>query len=377
LRGFVGWALGGLAGLLGLASTQCGGAAGDDPLGTTGQAIVAGSQVAPTASPVLYLTGPQGACTAVLIAPTLVATAHHCVAQLIAGNPQCTSAGDLVPTGDGAGEIGNDDAPASLSFFSAARLAAGQSTSDADALGAQIFSAPSPSICRDDIAFVVLDRVIPGLLPAAVRIDEATQAGEAVTVFGYGLTDQLDDPTLLRERDDGQVVGVGPDSPTTVPQAAPVRSLRIGPGTVTCNGDSGGPVVSTASGAVVGLVSLGTQATSLQPYCVDGSSADTTGPRLAAYCDLAMSAFAAAGATPIREPTASDAAGLCMPMISAPEAGPPQEADGAQPSPPVGYGVTRGSCAMAFTRADGDCALGGVVGVLAVMAMAAGRRRRR
>jgi len=368
-------AMGGLAGLLGVALLQCGGAEPEESVRTTRQAILGGEPVDAPDSPVLYLRGPQGSCSAVLVAPTLVATAHHCVAQLIPGDPDCSSAGDLVPTGNGAGEIGADDAAASLTFFSAGRVASGQTTNDPDAHGAQILSAPSSSICRDDIAFVVLDRAIPGLAPAAIRIDDATQAGEIVSVSGYGLTDRLEDPTLLRARDGVKVVGVGPDQPTSVPQAAPVRSLRIGPGAVTCNGDSGGPVFSSTSGAVIGLVSLGTQASALQPYCADGAAADTTGPRLAAYCALALSAFEAAGASPIRERTVSDAGWKCA-SSGAQEAGASLPSEGGPPAGPVSYGLTGGTCAIAVDRGDGKGVVGAMAGALAVMAMAGGRRRR-
>jgi len=60
-----------------------------------------------------------------------------------------------------------------------------------------------------------------------------------------------------------------------------------------------------ASGAVIGLVSLGSQA-SAGPYCSDGTTADTTGPQLADYRDLVLSAFKAAGASPILEGTPPD-----------------------------------------------------------------------
>ncbi len=399
----------GLAGLLALALPQCSAGGGGEHTASSRQAIVGGAVVDGPGSPVLYLVGPQGTCTSVLIAPTLVATARHCAAQLVEGPPSCTPEGTLIPNGSGAGELGADDTPGSLSFFSAAKVAAGPPLGAPDAVGVQILSTQAPSICSDDLAFVVLDRAIPGLMPAPVRIDGPTEVGESVAVFGYGLTEHSADPLTLRVRDDAQVVGVGPDLPTSVPQAAPLRSLRIGPGSVTCNGDSGGPVFSTASGALIGLVSLGTQANPIGLFCSDGTAADTTGPELADYRDLALSAFGAAGATPILEAASSDAASSDTESLDAESldagsldaetsdeatsdaASPDTEVDGgwglrpgAEPSPYVDgsvasgiieYVAAGGSCAIAL-RQDRSGLFRAIVCGFVWMAVAARRRRR-
>jgi hypothetical protein len=257
-----------------------------------------------TNSPVLLLKGPEGLCTSVLIAPTLVATVRHCVAELVEGILQCTAAGDLVASSTGAGELGADDSPAAVSFFTAARAAAGDTSGTPDAVGTQVLSTGAPSVCRDDLAFVVLNQAIAGIHPVPIRLYTATVAGEGVSTWGYGFTTNPQDPMVLRFRDDVSVVGVGPATPTSTTQPAPVRALRLGPGEVSCNGDSGGPVFSNATGALVALISFGEQAT-LGPYCVENTGADeTTGPVLADYGDLVLSAFAAAGATPIEESAA-------------------------------------------------------------------------
>jgi hypothetical protein len=369
----------GLAGLLGLALTQCGPGVGGEPTATSGQAIVGGGEAGVLESPVLYLEGPQGTCTSILVAPNLVATARHCTAQLVEGNASCTPEGDLTPTGSGAGEIGADDAPSSLNFFSAATIANAGAAGPADAVGIKILSTQGPSICCDDLAFVVLDHPIAGLVPVSIRIDGPTQVGESVSVFGYGLTDRSMAPTLLRVRPDAEIVGVGPDDPTSVPQAAPLRALRVGPGVVTCNGDSGGPVISTASGALIGLVSLGTQANSMGLFCSDGTAANTTGPDLADYRDLVLAAFAEAGASPILEVFPSDAgeegseeAG----QVERKEAGPPVQGNGVPPSGPVEFVAAGGSCATTLEPKDGSCPSGAIACGLAMMTVAVGRRRR-
>jgi len=301
---------------------------------------------------------------------------------LVEGAYTCSPQCELTSTGaSGAGELGADNTPSMLRFSSAAQLAPGPPLPSPLAYGKQIISTGASSVCCDDLAFVVLDRAIAGLAPAPIRIDRATQVGESVSVFGYGLTDQSPPPaTVLRVRDNALVVGVGPDMGTSVTQAAPVRSLRIGsasgPPNVTCNGDSGGPIFSNATGAVIGLVSVGAQASSDGLYCSDGTDSDptTTGPQLADYRELVLSAFMAAGASPILEESSSDAG-----TDGGREAESPPGADGAQPESAVDYLATGGSCATAFESRDRSGPfgpLGAIASGLAMMAVAVGRRKR-
>ncbi|HXN30987.1 MAG TPA: trypsin-like serine protease, partial [Polyangiaceae bacterium] len=297
--GVVPWRIG----ALGVALAHCGGV-GDDPPRASSQAIIGGSVADAADSPVLLLLGPEGGCSAVLVAPTLAMTARHCVASTTPGSFSCTAAGEVVNTGNGAGQIGTDNVAATLTFFAAASANAGASGTP-DAVGVRIISTQTPTACRDDLAFVVLDRTIPGLVPAPIRITRTTSVGETVSVWGYGLTDHLA-PMALRVADGVQIAGVGPDVALTSTQVAPVRAVRVGP--VTCQGDSGGPVVSAATGAVIAIVSLGSQAGANGPYCTSNELADTTGPRLAAYHDWIATVFQEAGASPLTDDPTDDAA---------------------------------------------------------------------
>jgi hypothetical protein len=365
----------GLVAVFGLALVQCGAAADDERTATSRQSIVAGTVASTTGSPVVYLEGPQGTCTAIIIAPNLVATARHCTAQLVEGPVSCDSEGNLIDNGSGAGQLGDDDSPGALSFFSAANVASGHITSTPDAVGVQILSTQWPNICADDLAFVVLDHPIAGLMPASIRIDSLTAVDENVSVFGYGLTDVSMAPVLLRVRENAQIVGIGPDAPTSVPQAAPLRSLRVGPGVVTCNGDSGGPIMSMASGALVGLVSLGTQASSKGAYCSNGTTADTTGPELSNYKDLVLSAFKAAGASPILEMPPSDG-GVDGARPPPKDAAAPPDADDGAPSGPVEFLAAGSSCRVGVAGGSRSGPWGALACGIAMMVVAVGRRRR-
>jgi len=238
----------------------------------------------------------------VLVAPNLVATARHCVAVLTEGGSfSCTPSGELA-SGSTSGQLFADNTPSNVGVFTSDQVLSGAVYSGFPAaVGTQIFSTESPSVCRDDLAFVVLNQAVPGVAPIPIRLTASTLVGEPVSVSGYGLTGDAGGPSALRVRDDAQIVGIGPTIAMTLTQPAPVRSIRIGPGTVTCNGDSGGPIVSNVTGALIGLVSLGLQASPDGPFCVATDTSETTGPLLADYDALTMQAFAAAGAVPTVE----------------------------------------------------------------------------
>ena len=363
-------------------------------------AIVGGSESDAAESPVLFLVGPEGACSAVLVGSRLALTVHHCVAHTMPGRFSCTASGDLMPSSNGGGQVGADDVPSSISFFTDSAVSQGGNSSAA-AAGARIVDTQSPSVCRDDLAFVVLDRAIPGISPAPLRLTRPTQAGELVSVWGYGLTD-APAQSGLRVRSDVPILAVGPDTPSSLTQPAPVRAIRTGP--VTCQGDSGGPFISEQTGAVVALVSLGSQAGTAGPYCSPSELTDTLGPRLGAYQTLAMQAFAASGDTPVAEPDpGADASAADAPFADAAaetstdnddaspddasgsaDDAPPDGEDSGQPGAepesrrtlgPVDYHATGGaSCAVQSGPFRGSPAA--LTWMLMWTAFAVGRRRR-
>ena len=274
--------------------SQCG-VADLPPIGTTTQPILDGVVVDAQDAPVLMLSSPEGKCTASLVAPNLALTARHCVASQISGGFACTAQGELVPTGTGVGSIGSDDPSSSLRFFTSQRATSALVKSEApDALGIRTISTGTPSACRDDLAFVVLDRALAQLSPMPLRAAAPSVVGEMLSIWGYGYTENVHDSVALRVRADAVLIAVGPDTPSDETQPAPVRAIRTSP--LTCAGDSGGPIVSVATGEIVAVVSVGSNAGTSGPICSNNELAQTVGPRVAAYPTLIAEAFAAAAA---------------------------------------------------------------------------------
>jgi hypothetical protein len=362
--------------------SQCGAAPEEAPSGAARQAILGGSLSDAPDSAVLYLQGPEGTCSAALVAPNLIVTARHCIARSTSGTFSCTAAGDLVPNDTGAGQIGADDAPASLRFFTWRSVAQGPpSTSNPDALGRQIVSTNSITSCRDDLAFVVTDRLVANVVPLPLRLDGATAVNETVSVWGYGFTGQIE-PLALRTRGDAQVIAVGPDKATATPQPAPVRTVKTGP--VTCIGDSGGPFLGS-DGAVVAVVSLGAQTSLNGPFCdEDSGSGGTVGPRLGAYKPLATLALNVANAILAGDAgrdaaeagsDADDETGELPADDGGEESALPSDAGGEIVSPETTFASGSG-CAMGSQGSRKTARVGFAAVALALTALAKRRRKR-
>jgi hypothetical protein len=223
-------------------------------------------------------TDPELLCTGTLVAANVVVTARHCVAE---AGPElgfrCSLSGELVESPDGSGELGAD-LPASLIEIYSGVVPSAEPV----AVARQIVSSLSPTLCRDDLAFVVLDRAL-SLPTRPLRLESVTRVDDRVTLIGYG-----------RRLADQRIIGVGPNELGATPPEVRVRVFEL-EGPAACYGDSGAPALDEASGAVVGVYSAlrGSTCTELD--------AVLEFTHLAAFEELAIRAFDAAGATLLRE----------------------------------------------------------------------------
>lgn len=184
-----------------------------------------------------------GMCTGTLIAPNLVLTAQHCVAEVPQQFVICgrTEFGAVYPAD---------------SFY----LTVETSFSPfGDLLRAEeVVIPPGPrDLCGADVALIILSNNVAGVVtePYIPRIDITAQAGETYTAHGYGDTNgtsgQAGTRRWLRNR---EVFCDGLDCQRFAGNQISANEWIGSDGT--CQGDSGGPAIDT-EGRVIGVLSRG------------------------------------------------------------------------------------------------------------------------
>ncbi len=246
--------------------------------GSTSDEIVGG--VDDTTHPaVVLLNNPSGNCTASLIAPNLVLTARHCVAQNVTQGIGCDINGKST-NGD---HVGNNYAASSMKVFT------GQvpNWNSPAATGTQLFTVNSKNLCNNDIALLVLNKAVTSAPPIKIRRDAPPIIGELVTAVGYGsINDNQQGSGKRRMRANVKVFSAGKDWNQLIGDAEIATTQAV------CSGDSGGPILS-AGGAVIGIASRVSK-------CTD-PNASARYVRLDSHKDLINQAFAAASASPTLE----------------------------------------------------------------------------
>lgn len=335
--------------LLALGGLACG-CTGErlDLLSSSRQDIVGGSVSGAEDDAVVWISAQQDVatqrCTATLVAPNLIVTALHCVANYVELDFTCDSSGNLT-LGPG-GQMGTVVDPASKVTVQIGTKLKPTVVATA-ALGKQIFAGQTNTICLNDIAFVVLDREI-AMPIRPIRLYTGVLSGERMRVVGYGL-DENKDVWTRHYRTDAIVDKVGTSSLKPVGDNVPPRSFTsIGNGL--CIGDSGGPAVSEA-GAVAGVYSK------VIGVCTASTAVDTF-TQLAPFAnDLVLPAFQAAGYEPWLEGNTepglygiagagtggASSAGGGSPTGSLPTGGSPNATGGTTSAPATSGGAPLGS----------------------------------
>lgn len=239
-------------------------------------------------------------CSATLIAPNLLITARHCVSYLTDGLFSCSVEGELTNSQDGAGTLGLHLPPEAIEVYGKR-----PPRDEPLARGHETISTLSDTICNNDLAFVVLDTALD--LPLTpLRIGRPAELDELTVMVGYGLArgqQGIDYRYQSRmHKADLLIAGVGPDSLEEGVTTVPPRTLFID-GPSGCIGDSGGPLLSQATGALLGVFSL-----------QEGESCTATNVRqhlvhVPPFERLISDAFEAAGAEPLLEPGVGGAGG--------------------------------------------------------------------
>jgi hypothetical protein len=234
------------------------------------------------------------------VAPNIVVTARHCVSVPSSGAFGCDANGNLLPGSTGGKLLSDLTADELYIFKGPARPPFEDGGAHRDARGKQIYHNSIDVVCASDVAVIVTDVAIPGITPAAMRLDGQVQVGDKVTAVGFGLDATGQEPALRQQRKNVEVLRVGPaDATSTLP---PVSKNAFEVGESICQGDSGGPAFDPVSGALIGVVSAGGNdraGTTNNP--ADGCIGQDTlnyYMELSAFKDVVMTAFQATGQTP-------------------------------------------------------------------------------